>query len=279
MRGGEKETAEIVCEKACGACCTRLANFSVKIGRRLILDNINLHLHCGEMVALIGLNGAGKTTLLRAIMGEVPHRGELRFIPFKAGQRAPLVGYVPQKLEIDSSSPVTVLDLFCGALSFRPLLLGYGKNCRPQAQKALALVGAEELIQERIGALSGGQLQRVLLALALTPLPDILLLDEPLTGVDKAGIERFYETLANLRRTYDLSILLVSHDLLAVGAVADRMLFLHQGRIECEGTPREVLQNSWVRTVLGFERETVGRLPLPKAKPDLHMARNDEVAG
>jgi zinc transport system ATP-binding protein len=244
-------------------------DLGVSLGGRIVLERIDLHMHCGELTALIGPNGSGKTTLLRTILGEVPFSGELQFIPFRADRRPPRVGYVPQRLEIDVLSPVSVLDLFAGALSRRPLCLGASRRIRAEAARSLALVDAADLIGERVGALSGGQLQRLLLALALTPVPEILLLDEPVAGMDRAGIERFYQTLSELRKTYDLSILLVSHDLMAAGAVADRMLFLHGGTILCDGIPREVLADGRVQRALGFDRDA-GRLPVEPGKHEVH---------
>ena len=235
----------------CGACCTRLVDVGVTLGSCRILEHINLHMHCGELMALIGPNGAGKTTLLRAILGELPHTGELHFVPFRADKRPPRIGYVPQKLEMDSLAPVSVQDLFAGTLSRRPVWLGSSRNLRKTAVDALAKVRAENLLDKKLGTLSGGELQRVLLALALSPVPDILLLDEPVAGIDQAGISLFYQTISELRTTYDLSILLISHDLPAAARVANRMIFLNK-TILCDGAPREVLAREEVKKTFGL---------------------------
>jgi len=261
----------------CGACCTSLRNVGVRRGGRTVLAGINLHLHCGELTALIGPNGAGKTTLLRTMLGDLPRTGEILFIPFRADRRQPRIGYVPQRLDTDLISPVTVLDLFCGAMSRWPLWLGHRRGWRAEAARGLARVNAAPLLERRIGELSGGQLQRVLLALALTPLPDVLLLDEPAAGVDRSGLERFFETISELRRKHDLSVLLVSHDLPGVAAVADRMLFLQNGALLREGAPREVLADPRVKTTLGFDRD-LRELPVGGGRHYAHGPDDGEEA-
>jgi zinc transport system ATP-binding protein len=119
----------------------------------------------------------------------------------------------------------------------------------------LRRTGADELIDRRVGTLSGGELQRVLLGLALTPIPNILVLDEPMSGVDHSGREQFYELLSKLRREYDFAVLLVSHDLATLARFADRMVFLDH-RIVCEGTPAEVLRDPRVREAFSLHSLT-----------------------
>lgn len=239
---------------SCGGCCTRLAHFSVRLGNVAVLEDINLHVHCGELTAIIGPNGAGKTTLLRALLGEVPFQGDLQFVHSGSEQQfgRPRVGYVPQRMDLDFSAPATVSDLFASVSQRQPLWLGLGRRSREEALCALGMVEAQHLLGKTLGALSGGELQRVLLALALHPLPDLLLLDEPVSGVDQAGMELFYRMVSQLRRNLDLSILLVSHDLAAVARVADRMLFLNH-RLIADGTPAEVLASPLVKQVFGME--------------------------
>ena len=112
---------------ACGGCCTRLVNFGVTLNGTVVLEAINLHVHCGELTVLLGPNGAGKTTLFRAMLGELPYTGSLYFVHAGSEERFihPRIGYVPQKLDIDTLAPVTVLDLFAGALAHRPVWLGH----------------------------------------------------------------------------------------------------------------------------------------------------------
>lgn len=218
-----------------------------------VLERINLHMHCGELTAVIGPNGAGKTTLLRAIIGDLPHTGALRFVHGgNVEDSRPLrIGYVPQKLDLDATAPTTVLDVFVAATCRWPVWLGARRRVRETAERALASVDAAYLLRRKVCEISVGQLQRVLLALALVPLPELLLLDEPVAGLDQAGIERFYQTVSQLRQAYDLSILLVSHDLLAVARVADRMLLINR-TILCDGPPRDVLLDPRIRETFGF---------------------------
>ena len=238
----------------CGECCTRIESLDVALGGQRILENITLHLHCGELTALVGPNGAGKSTLLKALLGEVPHAGAIHFLPVPGHgcEDAPVIGYVPQQLEFDRFSPVNVHDLFAGALSRWPVALLYSRRIRRAALEALRCVEAEHLIDRRLGRLSGGELQRVLLALSLTPAPNLLLLDEPVSGVDPAGRELFYRTVSELRRRFDLSILMVSHDLAGAMEVADRIVFLNR-RIVCLGRPAEVIANVELRRVFGLD--------------------------
>ncbi len=236
----------------CGLCCTKLENCSVMAGHDRILDNINIHIHCGEFTALIGPNGAGKTTLLKVILREIPFTGKLHFMDsVKARPDRPVIGYVPQKLDFDLTSPVTVLDLFSSSLNSRPLWLGYRGNIIKEAKKILAIVEAEHLINKKIGYLSGGELQRVLLALALSPVPHLLLLDEPVSGMDLSGIEIFYRMLSRVRQKYDLSIIFITHDILGVAKFVDRIIFLNR-TIICEGTPKEVFANNMFQTTFNI---------------------------
>jgi zinc transport system ATP-binding protein len=244
-------------------CCTRLVDVGVRLGSHVALEQVNLHVHCGELTAIIGPNGAGKTTLLRAIMGEVAHTGQLVFqsATDPAKRQRPRIGYVPQRIEIDKTAPLTVLDLFAAIGTSWPLWLWYPGRVREEAREALACVGAEDLLERCLGNLSSGQLQRVLLALALKPIPELLLLDEPLAGLDQAGTAQFYEIVSGLRRVLDLSILLVSHDLNAAAAIADRMVFINNRSLLFEGTPAEVLQQPEVRRTFGLDLLSVGSGP------------------
>jgi zinc transport system ATP-binding protein len=227
----------------CGQCCTKLENCSVTAGHDKILENINIHVHCGEFTALIGPNGAGKTTLLKIILREVPFEGKLHFMDsIKERPNRPVIGYVPQKLDFDLTSPVTVLDLFSASLKSLPMWLGYTKSIIKEAKNILSIVEAEHLIERKIGHLSGGELQRVLLALALSPVPHLLLLDEPVSGMDLSGIEIFYRMLSEFRKKYDLSIIFITHDILGVSQFVDRIIFMNRTVI-CDGTPKEVFAN------------------------------------
>lgn len=233
-----KQTCEGNC---CGLCCTRIENLGVKIGNDTILRDINLHVHCGEFTAIIGPNGAGKSTLLKAILGEVRHTGTLKFMSSSGIRKErPTIGYVPQTLNLDVTSPTSVLDLYAVCCSRSPVWLHIPDKIRRKARESLARAKADHLLDRRLGALSGGELQRVLLALALDPIPELLLLDEPVSGIDQNGLEMFYDLLSDIRKNYDLSIIMVSHDLDLVARHADRMVLLNR-TVLANGKPQEVM--------------------------------------
>ncbi len=234
---------------SCGhSCCLRMQNLSVKIGNDVIVEDVNLHVHCGEMVALIGPNGAGKSTLIKAILGQLPYEGVISFSVPGQRNRKLKIGYVPQSPAFDAGDCVSVADLFACCMSKRPAFLGHTKAMREKITMCLERVRSEGLIDKRIGTLSGGELQRVLLALALEPLPNLLILDEPLSGVDVEGMETLMEMLDEIRQTYDLSILMITHDFTMLSRYADQVLLL-DGRPVCQGTPFEVLNSEAFRRV------------------------------
>jgi zinc transport system ATP-binding protein len=253
-------------------CCTRLVGLGVRLGTTTVLENVNLHIHCGEFTAIIGPNGAGKTTLLRALIGEVRHTGQLVFVPATGASapRRPRVGYVPQRMEIDKTTPLTVLDLFAGVQTRRPVWLGHSRRIRGRARTTLERVRGEDLLDKRIGELSCGQLQRVLLALALAPVPELLLLDEPLAGMDHRGTLLFYRVVSEIRRAMDLSILLVSHDLAAAAGVADRLVFLNR-TVLADGSAAQVLRFPPVRETFGLD--LAGVTPMPTTPPAALLTR------
>ena len=232
---------------SCGhSCCLRVENLSVRIGTDAILENMNLHVHCGEMVALIGPNGAGKSTFLKAVLGQREYEGVIAFS--EPGQRSkkPRIGYVPQSPAFDPSDPVSVSDLFACCMSRRPAFLGLGKSMEQLVLECLERVHGEDLIHKRVGTLSGGELQRVLLALALEPMPNILILDEPLSGVDVEGMTTLMDMLDEIRKEYDLSILMTTHDFSMLDRYADQVVLIDHG-IKALGTPAEVLTSEAFR--------------------------------
>ena len=224
------------------SCCLKVQNVSVRIGGDKILRNVNLHVHCGQMVALIGPNGAGKSTLLKTLLGEREYDGNIIFSAPGTRRAKARIGYVPQSPNFDPGDPVSVADLFACCLSRRPAFLGSSKQDRELTLECLERVHAEDLIDKRVGTLSGGELQRVLLALALEPMPNILILDEPLSGVDIEGQTGLMDMLDEIRREYDLSILMTTHDFSMLQRYADRVVLIDH-EIKCQGTPAEVLDS------------------------------------
>ena len=229
--------------QGCGdSCCLKVQNLSVTIGNDRILKNINLHVHCGELVALIGPNGAGKSTFLKAILGQRDYEGIIAFSVPGQRSRKPKIGYVPQSPSFDPGDPVSVADLFVCCMSRRPAFLGHSRAMRQKILECLDRVHGTDLIDKRVGTLSGGELQRVLLALALEPIPNILILDEPLSGVDVEGQTGLMDMLDEIRETYDLSILMTTHDFSILPKYADQVVLINRG-IAAAGTPEEVLDS------------------------------------
>jgi len=231
------------CLRCQGVCCTKIENFGVTIGSLEILRNINLHIHCGELTAIVGPNGAGKTTFIKALLGQVPHTGNLTFMKSDgSGNKPPVMGYVPQKITLDPTSPTSVADLFLASKYSSPVWLMKPKKAIADIRERLKKVNADHLMDRPLGKLSGGELQRVLLALALDPVPEILLLDEPVSGIDQNGLMLFYENVSALKESYDLTIILVSHDFDMVRKYADRVVLLNRTVI-ASGKPEEVLES------------------------------------
>ena len=196
---------------------------SVRIAGRLLLHDIDLAVERGEIVTVVGPNGAGKTTLLRALIGSVPATGRIERVP---GLR---IGYVPQRLHLDATLPLTV---------GRFLRLGIGRGGN-DVHQALSETGVSGLAGRQMSALSGGQLQRVLLARALRARPDLLMLDEPAQGLDPPGIAALYRLVETIRTRLGCGVLMISHDLHVVMRAADRVIALN-GIIWCEGVPTAV---------------------------------------
>lgn len=230
-------------EKKCGLHCTKINNIGVTIGKQVILKNVNIHIHCGELTVIIGKNGAGKSTLLKAILGEIPYTGEITFLDMKENSKKKIkIGYVPQSINVERHMPTTVYDMFASYISDVPVCFKKDKKIYDEIKEHLKLFGAEKLIDKGIGNLSGGELQRVLLAIATKPLPNLLILDEPVSGIDVNGIKDFYEIINRLKTKYDMSIILVSHDLELVRKYADKVILLDKEILK-EGTPENVFNS------------------------------------
>ena len=223
-------------------CCLKIQNLSVRYGAEEALSGVNLHMHCGQIVALIGPNGAGKSTLIHAILGQQAYTGSITFNGPDGREQKLRIGYVPQSPNFAKGDPISVLDLFCCCIGKRPAFLRPRAAMREKVLQCLSNVDAESLIDRRVGALSGGELQRVLLALALEPMPNMLILDEPLSGVDVEGMALLMDMLDGIRKKFDLSILMTTHDFSMLEKYADRVVLLRE-RVLCEGTPEQVLSS------------------------------------
>ncbi len=239
----------------CELCHIDLDRISVRRGGQVLLQDVSMHIHCGQLTVLIGQNGAGKTTLVRAMLGEMPYSGAILHVDSQ-GRTIPRLhtGYVPQRLDFDREMPVTVCDFLASALSRRPVWTGVGKKTRASIRETLAVAQAEELTDRPLGRCSGGELQRVLLALALNPAPDLLVLDEPVSGIDRNGLNMFLDTLLDLKRSHHMAILLVSHDLRFVREYADHVVLLDKS-VLAQGSTAEVFASPEFSAVFGYSGE------------------------
>ncbi len=234
---------------ACRLCRVAVNGLTVTAQGDALLSDVSVHIHCGQLTALVGPNGAGKTTFIRALLSQVPYRGVIEHQDAHGKHFGAIrTGYVPQHFPFDKQMPLTVCDLMASAMSARPVWLGVSKQVRQRARETLAIARADSLIDRQLGRLSGGELQRVLLALALYPLPDLLILDEPVSGVDQNGLSLFLDVVTELTRTHHLAILLVSHDWAVVQKYADHVILLDK-KVLAEGSAREVFESAAFREV------------------------------
>jgi ABC-type Mn2+/Zn2+ transport system ATPase subunit len=248
---GKRIKSAKVHDAACGLHCIQMKNISVRDGAQTIIENINLHIHCGKITVIIGKNGAGKSTLIKAILGEIRHEGSIEFSDLKNQTVENLkIGYVPQYLNMEKNTPMSVYDLFAGYISNSPIFFRKSPRIYKQVQEQLSIFEAQDLIDKRACDLSGGELQRVLLSIAITPVPNLLLLDEPVSGIDNNGMQLFYHNIAKLKSNYDLAMIIVSHDFEFVRNYADHVILLEKSIIK-EGSPEEVLTSEEFHKVFG----------------------------
>lgn len=225
-----------------------ISNVDFAYGQRLVLKHISLSIARGTTVGVIGPNGGGKTTLIKLLIGLLkPTRGTIAIAgrtSLAAVRRGDVIGYLPQNPRTPPAFPINVSQFVRLGLAGKIGILGAeSDDDLKHLQWLLGKVGIEELAAAPIGSLSGGELQRAYIARALAARPHILLLDEPTTGIDRAGQDRFIEFLGDLKQSLALSVVLVSHDLRTVAAVCDRLaclnVTLHYHDVP-ENMPREL---------------------------------------
>ncbi|MCD8231223.1 MAG: ATP-binding cassette domain-containing protein [Clostridiales bacterium] len=318
----------------CGLHCIRINDIGVTVGEQEILKNVSLHIHCGTLAAVIGKNGAGKSTLIRAILGDIPHTGNIEFsMMAHSGDHAPgvshsgdpapglsetsvhghgvsyiagysresshdespapdetkmklrgsaksqneasefvrmpadkaeektvlprgkgmelKIGYVPQNMNIEKKTPISVYDMIACYQSSYPVFWKKSRALNEKIRENLAVFQAEDLIDKQVCNLSGGEMQRVLLSMAIMDKPDLLLLDEPVSGIDQTGMAVFYQTISELKKNYDLAIILISHDLEYVAKYADQVILLDGQTVACQGSVRQVYESEAFARVFG----------------------------
>ncbi len=231
-------------------CCVSFDRVNVARNGVTILESVSASVPRGICTAIVGPNGAGKTTLLLALLEQISYQGTIR----RNGQGAntsPRIGYVPQRLPVDRGMPITVLDLMVMGHARRPLWCGISRIHRDRALHWLSCVHASTLAKRPLGVLSGGEWQRVLLALALQQEPDLLLLDEPAAGIDVRGEHLLCELMDTLRERHGFTQLMVSHDLATVTHHADHVILLNR-KVIAEGKPADVLVPQHLSAAFGL---------------------------
>jgi len=217
---------------------------TVRRHQEAILDGVTLRVRRGGVHVIVGPNGAGKSTLVAAMLGEIAFDGRIALNWSGAGT----IGYVPQAFAVDPTLPVTVADFLALTRQRRPVCLGLTAAARSAVRRLLDRVGLADLDRRPLAALSGGELRRVLLAHALDPAPELLLLDEPAAGLDEAAMRILDGILLDLKRGGETTVVMVSHDLEQVRRVADQVTILDR-RIVAEGAV-DILGADGVRELL-----------------------------
>ncbi|MGB9715760.1 MAG: metal ABC transporter ATP-binding protein [Thermodesulfovibrionales bacterium] len=214
----------------------KVKRLTVRLDNQNIIENLSFQIKRGDVVTILGPNGAGKTVLLRTLLGLIPHEGEIEW------DSDIKIGYVPQRLPFIKDIPLSVNDFF-----------KLKKSSEKDTKEILDSVGfREDFLEKKMGDISSGQFQRVLIAWALIKNPQVLLFDEPTAGIDISGEETVYNLLAKLKLERNLTMLLVTHDLSVVYKFSTDVICLNKHLI-CHGPPREVLTPESLRELYGEE--------------------------
>lgn len=231
-------------------CAVTFDNVGVKLGDTQVLKEVSAHIPRGGSTAIIGPNGAGKTSLALALLGQEPYSGSISFMDNRP-RRSIRFGFVPQKLQFDRDMPMTVLDFLLAGIQKMPIFFGASKKQKERAMAMLREVECEKLEKRSFGALSGGEIQRVLMAAALLQKPEILILDEPTAGVDFKGGQLCCELLQRIREKYGFTQVMISHDLATVAAHASHVICI-KGTVIAEGAPKEILTHDVLSRTFGI---------------------------
>ena len=230
-----------------------IRDFGVRHGREALLEGVSLRVRRGSVHVLVGPNGAGKSTLISGILGRTPFSGTITANWISSGR----IGYLPQSFAVDRSLPITVSDFLALARQKRPVCLGIARHTQRRIETMLAAVGLEDLARRQLSVLSGGELRRVLLANAIDPTPELLILDEPSTGLDEMAAAKMEEILVELNQRSGTTILMVSHDLDQVRRLAERVTVLNRS-VQADGPPAEILTADLLTILLGMRRPLNG---------------------
>ena len=221
----------------------QIKNLNLVLSGNEILENINLTVKAGEIHCLVGPNGGGKTSLLRCVLGQMPFTGSIEM----NYEKEKVIGYVPQVLDFERTLPITVEDFMAMTYQTKPCFFGISKKYKEEVDNLLTKLGVIEKKKRLLGNLSGGERQRVLLAQALFPKPNLLILDEPLTGIDKAGEDYFKEIIQELKKE-GMTILWIHHNLMQVKELADTVTCIKK-RVVFSGDPKEELKEDKIMRI------------------------------
>lgn len=211
------------------------ADVGLRLGNTQILSGVSFSISAGSVHCIIGANGGGKTSLIRSLLGQMPHTGRIT-INWQSNR---VIGYVPQTLDFDKTLPVTVRDFLAMTTQRRPIFLGVPRAQRELIDGALARVGLDGKGAYKLGSLSGGERQRVLFAQAMLPEPALLVLDEPMTGLDVEGHEILERAIVEFARGGG-TVVWINHDILKVHAVADALTYIDR-EVLLDGAPAQAL--------------------------------------
>lgn len=223
---------------------------NLKLGANTVLTNINLDVEPNSIHCIIGPNGGGKTSLIRALLGQMPHTGKIKITWRNDSQ---VIGYVPQALDFDRTLPLTVNNFMAMIWQRRPVFSGSSTNTKNVIKRTLEQVGMADKAHYLFGGLSGGERQRVLLAQALIPDPDLLILDEPASGLDRNGSEIMHSILQKLRDS-GTTILMIHHDLAEVKSIGDQVTCINQ-KVLFSGNPKSILTPETILSIYSSNKE------------------------
>src|SRR5580692_12802992 len=269
-------------EGASSGAVLSVEGLGVRIAGRQVLDGVDFQVAPGEFTGLIGSNGAGKTTLFRAILGlQGASTGEILVEGRPRTRRTDSIGYVPQKFLLDPDLPLRGRDLVGLGLDARRL--GFTLNRRRRAERVeemLAAVGAESFADTRVGKLSGGEQQRILIAHALIARPQLLLLDEPLANLDLRSAHEVVALLARIAREQEIAVLISAHEINPLLPVMDRIVYLAAGRA-ISGTIEEVVRADVLSQLYGHHVDVLnvhGRVLIVAGAGEDHDLSGHEVS-
>ncbi len=232
------------------------ANVGLALGNTRILEDVSFSIAPGTIHCIVGANGGGKTSLLRSLVGQMPHTGRISI----QWRESRVIGYVPQALDFDKSLPITVSDFMAMTCQRRPVFLGVSRSRRTLIHDALRDIGLDGKQHARLGSLSGGERQRVLFAQAMIPEPALLILDEPMTGLDLNG-KQILETSIKAFAGAGGTVVWINHDIVQVNEIADTLTYINR-KVLLHGAPREVLSGGVAAQLfptLGLPQREVAR--------------------